>query len=228
MGRATKPWQTEQEVPPKDKIGGLDSVSAFFQGKKDVADGIMAQAQTSQVIVRGGGKWEGAKGPWCRVPNKLTQTITSDVGGATCLAFSSFGTFLAVASMAADRRAPIVVVNVATGKEVATLHGHSDLVYDMQFSPRHRPPAHGDASLPFLLSASADGTARVWDLVTCKERTTAYHPSFVYSASFFANPISAGAGKSHSLYTSRITPATLSWLCIHRIQCAHRDGSCKV
>lgn len=118
--RATKPWQTEQEVPPKDKLGGVDSVTALFQGRRDAADGIRAHAASSSssqmMISRVGRKWEGAKGPWCRVPNKLAQTITSDVGGATCLAFSSFGTFLAVASMAADRRAPIVVVNVATGK----------------------------------------------------------------------------------------------------------------
>lgn len=44
-----------------------------------------------------------------------------------------------------------------------------------------------------LLSASADGTARIWDLSTGREKTTAFHPSFVYCASFFANPIGAGA-----------------------------------
>lgn len=85
---------------------------------------------------RVGKRWDGALGAWCRVPNRLANTISTDSRGATCLAFSTFGTFLAVAAMAADGRAPIIVINVATGKEVARLKGHSDVIYDLQV------PAH--------------------------------------------------------------------------------------
>jgi ATP-binding cassette subfamily B protein len=50
--------------------------------------------------------------------------------------------------------------DVATGKEKATLRGHTAAVYPVAFS--------GDGKL--LASGSADGTVRLWDVATGKEK----------------------------------------------------------
>lgn len=54
------------------------------------------------------------------------------------------------------------------------LSGHQKLVYDLSWSRKGK----------YLLSASADGTARVWSLSEQKQEKVLAHPSFVYAAQF--------------------------------------------
>jgi RNA polymerase sigma factor (sigma-70 family) len=70
-------------------------------------------------------------------------------------AVSSDGTLLA----AAGKDGPIRVWDVATGKEVRQLEGHSQMVFHLDFL------ADGKT----LVSTSADQTARLWDVATGKE-----------------------------------------------------------
>jgi WD40 repeat protein len=62
--------------------------------------------------------------------------------------------------------------DVATGREIRTLSGHSDLVHSVTFSPDGRQ----------ILSGSNDRTLKLWDAITGREiRTFSGHSGFVYS-----------------------------------------------
>lgn len=78
-----------------------------------------------------------------------------------CCRFSSNGRLLAAAGGGTDRggneskaNCVIHVWNVASGKEVATLPGHTNLVRDLAFSPDSK----------WLLSVAWDDTLRAWPL----------------------------------------------------------------
>lgn len=73
--------------------------------------------------------------------------------GAMTLAFSRSGTLLAAACCddPLPDRFPIRLIDSETGRCRHELRGHASMVYSLEWSP-------GDS---FLLSASADGTAKV-------------------------------------------------------------------
>ncbi|MBI1832103.1 MAG: serine/threonine protein kinase, partial [Planctomycetes bacterium] len=86
-------------------------------------------------------------------------TIAAE-GEATCLAFSADGEQLAFwAGKATFASAPIQVVEWKTGKSIAILEGHRQLVYDLAFHPTERR----------LVSAGGDHFLRAWDLATGNE-----------------------------------------------------------
>ena len=72
------------------------------------------------------------------------------------MAFSPDGTVLATGS----HDLTIKLWDVATGRERATLRGHTGNVYTVAFSP--------DGSL--LASGSLDGTVRIWDMARAPVR----------------------------------------------------------
>ena len=87
------------------------------------------------------------------------------------MAFSPDGTRLATAS--GDKTAK--VWDVASGREVRTLSGHTDAVYGVAFSP--------DGTR--LATASWDKTAKVWDVASGREvRTLSGHTDAVYGVAF--------------------------------------------
>jgi WD40 repeat protein len=71
------------------------------------------------------------------------------------LAYSPNGMFLA----AAMDDNTVAILSVESGGEPRVLRGHAGEVYDLAYSPDRR----------HLVSASLDGTTRVWDLVTGRE-----------------------------------------------------------
>jgi WD40 repeat protein len=73
----------------------------------------------------------------------------------SAVAYSANGALLAAAMD--DYR--ISIFSADTGGEIRALRGHTGEVYDLAFSPNGR----------HLVSASLDGTARVWDLATGRE-----------------------------------------------------------
>lgn len=114
--------------------------------------------------------------------------------GAQCLAFSNNGVYLAVAAVSTaspssgrnigfnphDASYPIRIYNVISGGRVASLEGHQDLVYELNWS----------ADDDNLVSASSDGSVRIWMFLgdgSVRPASSFLHPSYVYSASF--NPV---------------------------------------
>ncbi len=92
-------------------------------------------------------------------------------GHSEILAFSSDGRVMAVAIGAA-----VQLVEVETGKTMATLRGHSDTVLSIAFSP--------DGSQ--MVTGSADRTARIWDIKEGRELAMLVGHSFWVSSAAFS------------------------------------------
>ncbi|XP_056151400.1 jouberin [Lampris incognitus] len=120
-------------------------------------------------------KWSRVPGQICRIPNKPVLSFRGGQMGCFTLRFSHAGTVLAAAC--ADRDAfPVVVYEIPSGKVLAAFSGHLSIVYDLCWS-------RDDHS---LLSASSDGTVRVWDvdrLLGIAQKVLP-HPTFVYCAQY--------------------------------------------
>ena len=100
-----------------------------------------------------------------------STAIKAHTDGVTIGAFDGRAERLATAS---DGRM-VAVWDVRTGRPIARLPGHTDIIVSVQFSPRD--PRQ-------LLTASRDGTARLWDLTTGKAVSTIRHLAAVDSAVF--------------------------------------------
>ncbi|XP_023695063.2 jouberin isoform X1 [Paramormyrops kingsleyae] len=120
-------------------------------------------------------KWGRVPGQVCRIPNKPMLSFRGGQMGCLVLRFSHAGRRLAAAC--ADRDAfPVVVYEIPSGKVLAAFNGHLSIVYDVCWS-------RDDQS---LLSASSDGTVRIWNMERLRgvAKKILPHPSFVYSAQF--------------------------------------------
>jgi WD40 repeat protein len=84
--------------------------------------------------------------------------------------------FIAIA--ASERNASFYLCTVRGKKHRAAVKGHSRIVRGLSFSPDGKS----------LASASADGTARLWDVATLKEKRVFRHPaSFLTAVTFTAD-----------------------------------------
>ena len=68
----------------------------------------------------------------CRVPNVPMHKLDADHRGCFVLAFSTYGTFLACAT-GGRQMYKIKIYNVANGALAATLPGHHEIVYDLEW-----------------------------------------------------------------------------------------------
>uniref|UniRef100_A0A668AN07 Abelson helper integration site 1 n=1 Tax=Myripristis murdjan TaxID=586833 RepID=A0A668AN07_9TELE len=120
-------------------------------------------------------RWNRMPGQVCRIPNKSILSFRGGHMGCFTVKFSHGGTILAAAC--ADRDAfPVIVYEIPSGKVLAAFGGHLSVVYDLCWSRDDRS----------LLSASSDGTTRVWNverLLGLAEKVLP-HPSFVYCAQY--------------------------------------------
>lgn len=135
------------------------------------------------------------------MPNKLVRKFETDAQGCFRLKFSNRGKYLAAACTLdkmnqnddTEKSSTIIkIFDVETesdsDKLKMILKGHNDLIHDLCW----------DREDKYLVSASADGTVRIWNL-TVKDHTTperfnfrdndhmfylgeCFHPSFVYGA----------------------------------------------
>jgi WD40 repeat protein len=110
----------------------------------------------------------------------LTGKLPAPGGGATALAFSRDGRFLAVASGVSGvggqiRLYPVGPDGNPAAQPARVLTGHADLIHDLAFSP--------DGKL--LASCGYDKLIKVWDTASGKEvRTLREHSDSVYAVAF--------------------------------------------
>ncbi|XP_051724812.1 jouberin [Ctenopharyngodon idella] len=120
-------------------------------------------------------KWSRMPGQVCRIPNKPMHSFRGGQMGCFTLCFSHDGRALAAAC--ADRDSfPIIIYEIPSGKVLASFNGHLSVVYDLCWSRDDKD----------LLTASSDGTVRVWNVKRLQSlaHKTLPHPSFVYCAQF--------------------------------------------
>nr|XP_022332539.1 jouberin-like isoform X2 [Crassostrea virginica] len=118
--------------------------------------------------------WARLPGQTCRIPNTLHATLPAGRKGCFVLRFSHDGRSLACACNDRDQY-PIYIYEVPSFELRGKLKGHFGLVYDLSWSKRDTQ----------LLSASSDGTARVWNMDNFDNSEKLLpHPGFVYTAKF--------------------------------------------
>uniref|UniRef100_A0A8D1I5D3 Jouberin n=2 Tax=Sus scrofa TaxID=9823 RepID=A0A8D1I5D3_PIG len=120
-------------------------------------------------------KWKRLPGQACRIPNKHLFSLNAGERGCFCLAFSHNGRILAAACASRDGY-PIILYEIPSGRFMRELCGHLNIIYDLCWSNDDR----------YILTASSDGTARIWknEINNTNTFRVLPHPSFVYTAKF--------------------------------------------
>ncbi|EMP37401.1 Jouberin [Chelonia mydas] len=120
-------------------------------------------------------KWMRLPGQACRIPNKHLFSLRAGDMGCFCIRFSQDGKTLAAACAGRDGY-PIILYEIPSGQYLREFYGHLNIVYDLCWSKDNE----------YLLTASSDGTVRMWKIET--QATTSVrvfpHPSFVYTAKY--------------------------------------------
>lgn len=106
--------------------------------------------------------------------------------GAWCLRFSTDGKTLAVASPSSTSSlgTSIKIYAVETGQQEVELQGHKGPIYALDWHRNNQ-----------LLSASGDGTVRIWK--NKKEEQVLHHPTYVYAAKFHPNAVETVASAGY-------------------------------
>lgn len=161
----------------------------YSQSKQQVGKlGGVQEVEEDMEVVKRLRKWEKFAQFPSLLPNRLVWKFDSENQGAFRLKFCHSGKYLAAACTLANGKSIIKIFDVEDGNLQIILRGHNDLVHDLDWSYNDR----------FLVSASADGTVRVWNLQD-KETihsdatkwqnndrlffiTEFFHPTFVYGA----------------------------------------------
>ncbi|XP_066106826.1 jouberin-like, partial [Saccopteryx bilineata] len=120
-------------------------------------------------------KWKRLPGQACHVPNKLFFSLSAGEQGCFCLSFSHSGRILAAAS--ASRNGYLIILyEIPSGRFMRELCGHLNIIYDLCWSQDDR----------FILTASSDGTARLWknEINNTNTLQVLPHSCYVYTAKF--------------------------------------------
>ncbi|KAJ7341958.1 hypothetical protein JRQ81_008029 [Phrynocephalus forsythii] len=120
-------------------------------------------------------KWSKLPGQVCRIPNKYLFSLRAGDMGCFCISFSEDGRTLAAGCAGRDSY-PVLLYEIPSGEFLREFYGHLNIVYDLCWSKDNQ----------HLLTASSDGTARMWKIEA--QGTSAIkvfpHPSFVYTAKY--------------------------------------------
>ncbi|XP_072046186.1 jouberin-like [Amphiura filiformis] len=119
--------------------------------------------------------WSRLPGQMCRIPNKQLHQLAGDKKGCYVLKFSHNGRSLACGCKDRDGY-PVIVYDIPSGRLKCQFPGHYSLFYDICWSPTDSE----------ILTASSDGTARIWDIETPDSSASRVfpHPAFVYAARY--------------------------------------------
>ncbi|XP_063007307.1 jouberin [Melospiza melodia melodia] len=120
-------------------------------------------------------KWSRLPGQACRIPNKALFSLRAGDLGCFCIRFSHDGRTLA-AACAGRNGYPIALYEIPSGQFLREFYGHLNIVYDLCWSKDNQ----------FLLTASSDGTVRMWkiEMKAASAVRVFPHPSFVYTAKY--------------------------------------------
>ncbi|XP_039767110.1 jouberin isoform X3 [Ornithorhynchus anatinus] len=120
-------------------------------------------------------KWSRLPGQVCRIPNRHHLSLRAGERGCFSINFSPNGRILAAACAGRDGY-PIILYEIPSGCFLRELCGHLNIVYDLCWSKDNQ----------HLLSASSDGTVRLWKVENQGAPAIKVfpHPSFVYTAKF--------------------------------------------
>nr|XP_054754386.1 jouberin-like [Lytechinus pictus] len=119
--------------------------------------------------------WSKLPGQTCRIPNKEILSLAGDKKGCHVIKFSPDGHHIACGCKDKDGY-PVIVYEIPDGREKCQFPGHYGLIYDIRWSPSGND----------ILTASSDGTARIWhiDMPDSAALKVFPHPSFVYTARY--------------------------------------------
>ncbi|XP_066104536.1 jouberin [Saccopteryx bilineata] len=120
-------------------------------------------------------KWKRLPGQACHVPNMLLFSLNAGERGCFRLSFSHNGRILA-AACASRSGYPIILYEIPSGRYMRELCGHLNIIYDLCWSQDDR----------FILTASSDGTARLWknEINNTNTLQVLPHSCYVYTAKF--------------------------------------------
>ena len=178
-------YVTVQAVDKANNNNGNGSSSADLNKKNNIkveADE-MKNSSSAAFDVPKVPIWSRGPGQSCQIPKTEICSLDSFGRGVQCLKFSPEGRYLAAGSPGSINSTTSSVIAIYEvcdeWRKVMTFEGHSGPIYELDWF---------DART--LLSASGDGTARVWYLGNCggkRKREALEHPSFVYCARFHPN-----------------------------------------
>ncbi|KND03950.1 uncharacterized protein SPPG_01401 [Spizellomyces punctatus DAOM BR117] len=165
-GRAILP--TDVEVGKES----LEQLLHMYHAKRQIGESVTSPLVSTPTQQKHP-QWRRRQGQRCKLPNTILYRIDSGTKGAFTCSFSHSGQYLAIACMD-ESGYPIKVYRVLTAERVAVLTGHADLVYEVNW-------ARDDSE---LVSASSDGSVRVWSFPPSAPSLILHHPSYVYTATF--------------------------------------------
>jgi WD40 repeat protein len=134
----------------------------------------IAFSPDSKTLASGGS--DGAVTLWDVASGEKKKTLPDVTSGAVVwIRFAPDGHAVATFGLREVRTTDPVIWDVTSGKQLASLQGHTDKVNALAFSPDGKT----------VVTVSKDSTIRLWDAVSGKEKDTfRAHDGAVYSAAF--------------------------------------------
>ncbi|RMC12961.1 hypothetical protein DUI87_10488 [Hirundo rustica rustica] len=160
-----------------DHVGPFHSMAAVQQEQSNTALSELQKegCEPSSEEKKEPFKWSRLPGQACRIPNKHLFSLRGGDMGCFCIRFSHDGRTLA-AACAGRNGYPIALYEIPSGQFLREFYGHLNIVYDLCWSKDNQ----------YLLTASSDGTVRMWKIETKAASAVRVfpHPSFVYTAKY--------------------------------------------
>ncbi|GAB6023618.1 Jouberin, variant 2 [Chamberlinius hualienensis] len=121
-------------------------------------------------------RWSRLPGQSCKVPNAQSIKLPTHGKGCYTASFSPDGRLIACANCVDNNSSVILLYDILSGETLNRYQNHYGLIYEINFSY--------ESSL--MVSASGDGSAKVWRIGSHNSESAAVlpHPSYVYCAKF--------------------------------------------